>query len=351
MKNSDYNIRFDILRILGIFLIIFYHFFGMWPFQIKYINQFLGFTSYAVDLFFALSGWLIGIQFWKTLHENRFTSNKDVLLFGLKRVARIYPLYLLFHFLSWLPVFWIRGESFDWSYLFLLQNYRWRIPYFQMSWFLCVMLQFYMVLPLVLFYLSRSHRLIKWGCYLFITILPLLLRCLFIDTIVKSPVMGFWGCASFLRYESLWAGMMLSYFFVHHTNSLVRLRHYFLFSSVFILSFCFYLWYLRDLSTHLFLLTLLSIGNVLLIMSQAKPSVARDSILTRVVKFLSSISFAIYLCHALIIHVMRYAVSIKIISSAWLYCVVYVSAVLLTAWIVHVGVERPSSRLIQKKFA
>ena len=128
--------------------------------------------GHGVDLFFALSGWLIGTQ---VMRELRDTGTVNIPRFWVRRWLRTLPAYfavLLFTYV------WVasRGRAdFDWRYLVFLQNYEPQMPYFGISWSLCVEEHFYLLVApaAVLAYRWRTARV-------------LLLLALFIPAICRN---------------------------------------------------------------------------------------------------------------------------------------------------------------------
>ncbi len=101
--------------------------------------------QHGVDLFFVLSGWLIGGLYWR---EMKAFSGVGVLRFWVRRWMRTLPPYFAALLLSWLAVSAARAEPFDWRYLVFLQNYYERIPFFLVSWSLCIEEHFYLAAPI-----------------------------------------------------------------------------------------------------------------------------------------------------------------------------------------------------------
>lgn len=124
----------------------------------------------GVDLFFVLSGFLIG----GILLDNRGASNYFS-VFWLRRIVRIWPVYylLIFSFLimvaarplfaaPWLDLFLLKDEMPLWTYPTFLQNFaqgasgldggaRWVAS----TWSLAIEEQFYLLLPPLVLLLSR----------------------------------------------------------------------------------------------------------------------------------------------------------------------------------------------------
>jgi peptidoglycan/LPS O-acetylase OafA/YrhL len=118
-----------------------------------------------LDLFFVLSGFLIGRVYFQSRKDGSFSPWK----FWLSRWWRTLPPYyaaLIFFALSilWDP----KGAPIDWKYLFFLQNFS-GIKGFFPSWSLCVEEHFYLVLPLLALAVEKTlgRRSLLW-------VLPLL---------------------------------------------------------------------------------------------------------------------------------------------------------------------------------
>jgi peptidoglycan/LPS O-acetylase OafA/YrhL len=131
----------------------------------------LGLGGRGVDLFFVLSGWLLGRQL---LGELAATGTIRISQFLLRRWFRTLPAY--YAVLCALYVWYVgvrQTDSFDPTYLWFGQTYFSNMAYFGVSWSLCVEEHFYLLIgPLLL--LSRWH----WGrwCLLFLLALPIIFR-------------------------------------------------------------------------------------------------------------------------------------------------------------------------------
>jgi peptidoglycan/LPS O-acetylase OafA/YrhL len=96
----------------------------------------------GVDLFFVLSGWLLGGQLFKEVEK----SNKvDVKRFWIRRWMRTLPAYYAVLTLSILQQYIsVDDVRFPWEYFVFLQNYNEDLSFFSISWSLCVEEQFYL---------------------------------------------------------------------------------------------------------------------------------------------------------------------------------------------------------------
>lgn len=131
----------------------------------------------GVDLFFVLSGFLIGGQLWKEL---RARGSIHVGKFVLRRGFRIWPLYF-FTFLCILlfSVAFDKGaaaKQYGWTDIVFITNYYNR-GLVMGSWSLCTEEQFYVITPIALFFLVRHLRSVEkfrpllWGLLLAVPLL------------------------------------------------------------------------------------------------------------------------------------------------------------------------------------
>jgi peptidoglycan/LPS O-acetylase OafA/YrhL len=167
----NYNINrlhgLDHLRAVAIILVMIYHYHGngvpTWLEPIKSI----GWTG--VDLFFVLSGYLIGYQLLK---EYKNSLDINFKRFYFKRFFRIIPAYLavliMYYFIGDLHEG--RGLPPLWKFLTFTQNYGLDYQHqssFSHAWSLCVEEQFYLILPVTIILIFKS-RLQKIAPYLLV---------------------------------------------------------------------------------------------------------------------------------------------------------------------------------------
>ncbi len=142
----------DVLRSIAVLLVVFAHARGEWLRQGGEPNNFTQFflvrDGYiGVDLFFVLSGYLIGKQLWVELRETRTIQ---IGKFIIRRGLRIWPLF--FFFLVFDLAVLGRGDfpyGSWWSDAVFLTNYINR-GVVMGSWSLCTEEQFYILAPLLI---------------------------------------------------------------------------------------------------------------------------------------------------------------------------------------------------------
>jgi peptidoglycan/LPS O-acetylase OafA/YrhL len=149
----------DLLRTIAILLVIFWHLpwanlpHFLWP--IKKV----GWTG--VDLFFVLSGYLIGSQLLRSYAKSITPSFSG---FYFRRAMRVMPAYLVVLALYFVfPAFREQPNiSPLWRFLTFTQNFGLKIHEqgaFSHAWSLCVEEHFYLLLPIVLFALFKRPSL------------------------------------------------------------------------------------------------------------------------------------------------------------------------------------------------
>lgn len=174
IKSNDRIISVDIYRGIAIIAVVLYHFNGTLPYG-----------AIGVDLFFVISGLLVGAIITKAFQENNINYFKFILQRGFK----IWPSYYAFLILASLIVRYIYSDSHPdqiielWDikrYLFFYQNYT-GMPFhwsFDHVWSICVEEHFYILLPLLFIIVSQFRTKKVFWIFSF-TILVIILGFLF----------------------------------------------------------------------------------------------------------------------------------------------------------------------------
>jgi peptidoglycan/LPS O-acetylase OafA/YrhL len=150
------NASLDILRAAAIILVINCHIAATWDLSGPCDTFRLG--GRGVDLFFVLSGWLLGRQL---LVELRRTNTLDITRFWYRRWMRTLPAYYAVLLLTFAQQVFVLGNyRLYLSYFIFTQNYQIPMPYFGVSWSLCVEEYFYLLIApaLLVFFRFRWLR-------------------------------------------------------------------------------------------------------------------------------------------------------------------------------------------------
>jgi peptidoglycan/LPS O-acetylase OafA/YrhL len=135
----------------------------------------------GVEIFFVLSGFLIGTILIRLSRQGRLHTPAMVWNFWSRRWARTLPLYFFFVLVylrfDYLGVGDLRRV---YPFLFFMQNFAWpQLPFFQHSWSLSIEEWFYFLFPMVFLWFARDERAYRVPmlatCIVFI-VLPLLVR-------------------------------------------------------------------------------------------------------------------------------------------------------------------------------
>jgi peptidoglycan/LPS O-acetylase OafA/YrhL len=149
------NPALDWLRAAAILMVLATHF----------ANQFAGGTSLAnalsvggrgVDLFFVLSGFLLGSQLFR---EANATGSVQVRRFWIRRWLRTLPAYYAVLLATYLQLAATgKVDLIDWRYLLFLQNYFEHRPFLGVTWSLCVEEHFYLAIGPAIFLAVRYPK-------------------------------------------------------------------------------------------------------------------------------------------------------------------------------------------------
>lgn len=148
----------DVLRATAIIMVVSSHVLWIYPKSNAFIpTLFELFGFWGVELFFVLSGFLIGSILYKTFINENFTL-KSVFHFLKRRWFRTLPNYYLVLVLNILIAFFL-GFSIEntGSYFLFLQNFKSKSPaFFPESWSLSIEEFTYLLLPFSLFFSGSS---------------------------------------------------------------------------------------------------------------------------------------------------------------------------------------------------
>jgi peptidoglycan/LPS O-acetylase OafA/YrhL len=135
----------------------------LFPTVVPLVCAVSGAGAFGVDLFFALSAYLITILL---IREEEIRGHIDIRAFYVRRILRIWPLYFFFIAVAALVPFWDRTQHLSWAYiagyLFLAGNwvYVWKgLPHSVANplWSVSIEEQFYLIWPLALRRMSRRQ--------------------------------------------------------------------------------------------------------------------------------------------------------------------------------------------------
>lgn len=343
----------DLLRATAILLVMFWHFPKI---DGKHLLGIIGDNGlWGVDLFFVLSGYLIGNQlFRKLIKDNQFSFKS----FYFRRVMRTWPGYffiLILYFV--LPVFRERaGMAPLWKFLTFTQNFGLTLSAYSHAWSLCIEEQFYSIFPIMTFLLWKNgNRKLNLSVILFLFLFGIIVRSYIayeilplhddklnqFTTLIYYPT---WG-----RLDGLLLGVSLA--LIQNFNETVWKKltskgNQILLMGVIILIIGLVVQSFRpnELSI-IFGFPILSLGFAGIVLS----ALSKNSILLKIkipgATFISTISYSIYLVHKQIYHLSEHLLNHFSITSVFIKIPVLFLASFIAGLILHLTIERPFLKL------
>jgi len=172
-----------------------------------------------VDLFFVLSGFLIGGILLKTMEKTKSFGSKDILKFWKRRWFRTLPAYYLILLLNFLAVKFsvIEGDLSQFNFNFLLFTHNFATPFygfFWESWSLSVEEWFYIFSPILLLILFRFFSAKR--AFLIATLIMILTPVLYRWSILDPTLNYFWLDVTFrkvvlTRLDSIGYGLLAAW--------------------------------------------------------------------------------------------------------------------------------------------
>ncbi|MDT0594962.1 acyltransferase family protein [Glaciecola petra] len=198
MNPSERIYYLDLLRAIAILLVFNGH--TILSYGATEFSSGFQFGGTGVDLFFLLSGWLIGSQLFSEHHK---FGNIDIRKFWVRRWLRTMPAYFTVLLLTLLQLYLTKDNvASPLPYFTFTQNYS-DLPYFYVSWSLAVEEQFYFVIApltaLLLFFKRPWFALLALVLFL---LLPSLFRFLEMYTSLNQ---------THVRWDCCLMGVLLAY--------------------------------------------------------------------------------------------------------------------------------------------
>jgi peptidoglycan/LPS O-acetylase OafA/YrhL len=197
-------VQLDFVRGIAILLVLEYHFTSTPGTGLNIVERFFNRTGWmGVDLFFVLSGFLVG---GLLVQELLITGGVRVRRFLVRRLLKIWPAYY-FYLLVQIVIRRHPLSTFLWQNLLNVQNY------FETSlkhtWSLAVEEHFYLLLPAALLLIYKVKFLRARTGYVLIGVCALVLAGRVCMTIFAGP--GRWELDTHARLDELLFGVLLSY--------------------------------------------------------------------------------------------------------------------------------------------
>ena len=300
----------DLLRALAIFVVVVYHS-GIYGFTLPYEVHRFGWVG--VDLFFVLSGYLIGGQLIAALARG---PGLNFGRFYSRRALRILPAYFVVLAIYFCLPSWREFPEISplWKFLLSVQNIGLRGgTAFSHAWSLAVEDQFYLVLPVLLLFLNGRRRA-AMIVPVAVVLGGLALRGYLAASHPHADGTGVSGRAfqlfiyypTWTRLDPLLFGVVLAAIRQHRPSwwrRLVEAAPWLGLPALALIAFALYLTEDRiTVASCIWQFPLIALGMAALLVCALSPRLPFNRIEIPGAAFLASIAYSVYLSHKLVIH-------------------------------------------------
>ncbi|HBG46582.1 MAG TPA: hypothetical protein DDW94_06270 [Deltaproteobacteria bacterium] len=348
----------DLLRAISIVMVLLFHFSGSFSLpRESYIARFFFWGKHGVDLFFVLSGFLIGGQIAESTLRGAFSFK----VFYFKRFWRIFPAYYFSILVYALLVYYFSGGNlFNNSgvikdiliHIFYTQNYFNPSMYGGIYWTLAVEEQFYIVIPVLLYLLIKRSPGSTVPAFLLILLSSIAVTYFLYD---QSDWWYYFMDHNIRGFSALLSGVATAFLWIRYRDRLRNIPS--ILPAAILAASCAILFvsYIKDstlgMSWHeslwQFIPTSIGFSGLILYLS-IKPF---SFPLKWLIKTVARLSYTIYLYHVLVAVLLRYVIKSQGIvfntaslSSFAAVFSVYLILVIVLCQIAYYLIERPTMR-------
>ncbi len=219
----------DVMRTTAILMVLFSHLFLILPINSGIIGQLAPLVGFmGVEIFFVLSGFLIGKILYTMLVIDTKWSSKDFFVFLKRRWLRTFPNYFLVLLIAiFIAIAFGYSSEQSWKYFFFIQNLNQpMLPFFPESWSLSIEEFAYILLPFSLWMVFRYLR-IKNKSLLFLLVVVGLIgsfigtKCWYYYTTSNITLIE-WNIALkavvLYRLDSIFIGVLFSWLYFEYSK-------------------------------------------------------------------------------------------------------------------------------------
>lgn len=292
----------DFIRFIAILLVVLEH--GAFILNDTFLEGFPFIpTSAGVDLFFVLSGFLIGGILLKQIDKAGGFTFSGLLHFWKRRWFRTLPTYYLILLVNYMLVDYsiINGdiEQADYSFLFFSQNLLSPFyDFFWESWSLSVEEWFYLLSPVLILVTVRFLNLKR--AYILVSLLMIVIAILYRYSIRTDQIDKFWFDATFrkvvlCRIDSIGFGLIAAWVLFYYKVFWDRCKNYSALVGFILLSLIMNIDYdVQSFYQQVVMFSIIPFCMILFIPS-AENWKSSKGVFATVVQFISKISYSMYL--------------------------------------------------------
>ena len=349
----------DTLRAIAIIIVLIYHYKVVVSSEniFGFMSQ-LGWTG--VDLFFVLSGYLIGNQILSAFAKGQDFSLKQ---FYIRRILRTLPNYYFVLALYFIFPVALSGTATAplWSFLTFTQNLDLRAgETFTHSWSLCIEEQFYLIFPVIALLIAYAKRSVTLG---WVAIVSAMLLAIFLRgfnwyehgeaAIAMQPFMEHIYYSSFTRFDELLPGVAIALLKSFHPNTyaaMLRRGNLLLAIGLVSVGIVFYAFqnyayienYGRTLIVTAFGYSFLAISFAILVLAALSPNSLLHRIRIPGAASIALWSYAIYLIHKPLFLVLKAPLTeFGIEINGWWGVAIIMAVSVFCGWALYFFVETP----------
>lgn len=358
----------DLMRATAILMVVVGHCLWIYPQDDSLFHQLLQlFGFFGVEIFFVLSGFLIGKIIYNLFLKDDF-SMATVLYFLKRRWFRTFPNYYLVLLINIIIAGVIGYQTPQlWRYFFFLQNFKiTMLSFFTESWSLSVEEFAYIVLPMFilgLFLLIKpinKSRFFLWAILLLILIF--VCNKLHYQNTTQNTTLDQWNLSLkavvIYRLDSIFIGVLFSWIYLNLASFWRKSKYLFFLLGIILLFFLFFslghfglLIAMQPLFWNVMYLPVLSLAVACFLpfLSEWK---TETSMIGKSITFISIISYSIYLLHySVILQLMKYFIKIDVQNrvALYLFTFVYFIITIILSYLLYRFYEKPMMDLRDKK--
>jgi peptidoglycan/LPS O-acetylase OafA/YrhL len=357
----------DLMRTIAITMVVAGHFLWIYPQDDSLFHQLLQlFGFFGVEIFFVLSGFLIGKILYQLYLKADF-SLATVFYFLKRRWFRTLPNYYLVLLINILIAGIIGYETPQlWRYFFFLQNFKiTMLPFFTESWSLSVEEFAYIVMPFFIFIWGLLIKPKNKSRFFLFTVLLLIAifigNKLYYQNTTYNTTLDQWNVSLkavvLYRLDSIFIGVLFSWIYLNCTSFWGKTKYIFFLLGTLMLLFLFFslghfglLIAIQPLFWNVLYLPLLSIAVACFLpfLSDWRES---PSFIGKPITYISIISYSIYLLHySVVLQLMKHFFPMDVQNRLGLYffTIVYLLITLVLSAILYRFYEKPMMDLRDK---
>lgn len=366
MNNQKSIYGLDLMRAVAILMVLSAHttlLFDSFYFKGIELFNFCGF--YGVEIFFVLSGYLIGNVLYKLYVLDDFSIN-TVRVFWIRRWLRTLPNYFLALTINLFLAFFVWKVIPDriWSYFIFLQNSVMQPLFFNESWSLSIEEYTYVLLPLVsLLFFKIKNRNIGFLATTILLLIIFFITKLFYHFNIGSTDVNYWNthvkAVIWYRIDAIIYGVLGAWLLNNYKKNIERFINGSLLIAFVLIAFLLIgIGYFNltidkyPLFWNVFYLPIASL-SVFFSLPFFSSWHSSNSFFSRSMVFISKISYSIYLYHYFIILYLYRIVCEKHINEPFemiVYVCSYLSTVIVVAYLIYTYFEKPILKWRDEKY-